>query len=136
MGSTWAEGFWFGWFYVANWGLVFWVQGASREGCHFGNLGMIACVVVLYWLRVCDYFFCYFVSYQQTVFIYSSFVWMRFSNCFVYNCLCALSWDKKMLIVISGFACIYKCIYFKILFSIYYYSFVSNRGKYVLRCFP
>ena len=95
MGSTWAGGFWFGWFYVANWGLVFWVQGASREGCHFGTLGMIACVVVLYWLRVCDYSFCYFVSYHQTIFIYSYFVGMRFSNCFVYNCLCALSWDKK-----------------------------------------
>ena len=32
MGSTWVGGFWFGWFYVVNWGLVVWVQGARREG--------------------------------------------------------------------------------------------------------
>ena len=32
MGSTWVRGFWFGWFYVVNWGLVVWVQGARREG--------------------------------------------------------------------------------------------------------
>ena len=35
MGSTWVRGFWFGWFYVVNWGLVVWVQGGRREG--FGD---------------------------------------------------------------------------------------------------
>ena len=35
MGSTWVRGFSFGWFYVANWGLVVWVQGTRREG--FGD---------------------------------------------------------------------------------------------------
>ena len=32
MASTWVKGFWFGWFYVVNWGLIVWVHGARREG--------------------------------------------------------------------------------------------------------
>ena len=39
MGSTWVGGFWFEWFYVVNWGLVDWVQGAKREG--FGDAGFL-----------------------------------------------------------------------------------------------
>ena len=35
MGSTWVRGFSFVSFYVVNWGLVVWVQGARREG--FGD---------------------------------------------------------------------------------------------------
>ena len=85
------------------------------RACHLGSLGMIAWVVVLHWLRVCDYPCWYSVSYQQTFYIF--FVRMRFSNCFVYNCLCALSGTKKMFIVISGFACAYKCIFLVIIFN-------------------
>ena len=65
MDSTWVEGFWFGWFYVVNWGLVVWVPGGRWEGlvgykiftkaCDLGSLGMITWVVVLQWVRVCDY---------------------------------------------------------------------------------
>ena len=50
MGSTWVEGFWFGWFYAVNWDLVVGVQGARWEGligckifaevCDLGSLGM------------------------------------------------------------------------------------------------
>ena len=53
---------------------------------------MIVWVVVLNWLRVCDYFF-------KTVFV-----------------LC--NWTKKMLIVISGFTCIYKWIFLIIIFNL------------------
>ena len=44
MGSTWVRGFWFGWFYVVNWGLVVWVQGARREG--FGDVRFLLRVVI------------------------------------------------------------------------------------------
>ena len=60
------EGFWFGWFYVVNWGLVVRVPGARWEGldgckifakaCDLGSIGMmIMWVAVLHWVRVCDY---------------------------------------------------------------------------------
>ena len=32
LGSSWVEGFWFGWFYVVNQGFVVRVQGAKWEG--------------------------------------------------------------------------------------------------------
>ena len=54
---------------------------------------MIVWVVVLHWLTVCDYFF-------KTVFV-----------------LCNRT--KKMLIVISGFTCIYKWIFLIIIFNLY-----------------
>ena len=44
MGSTWFEGFWFGWFYVVNWGLVVWVHGARREG--FGDARFLLRLVI------------------------------------------------------------------------------------------
>ena len=66
MGSNWVEGFWFGWFYVVNWNLVVGVQEARWEGLvgfkiftkafDLVNLGMIAWVTVLHWVRVYDYF--------------------------------------------------------------------------------
>ena len=65
LGSTWVEGFWFGWFYVVNWGLVVAVQGARWEGlvgcksfakaCDLGGLRMIEWVTVLHSVRVCDF---------------------------------------------------------------------------------
>ena len=71
---------------------------------------MIAWVVVLHWLRVCDYSFCYSVCYQQTVFVVSLCGCVcpivLFGNVFV---LC--NGAIKMLIVISGLACLYKCIF-------------------------
>ena len=77
---------------------------------------MIVWVVVLHWLRVCDYSFCYSVCYQQTVFIVSLcgcvFPIVLFITVFV---LC--HGTKKLLIVISGFTCIYKCI-FLIMFNL------------------
>ena len=67
-------------------------------------------MVVLHWLRVSDYSFCYSVCYQETGFIVSLcgcvFPIVLFITVFV---LC--HGTKKMLIVISGFACIYKCIF-------------------------
>ena len=109
MGSTWVRGFWFGWFYVVNWGLVVWVQGARRED--FGDS----------------------VCYQQTVFVVSLCGCVcpivLFVNVFV---LC--NGTIKMLIVISGFTCLYKCI-FLIICNLSSFS-MRNRGKYVLRCFP
>ena len=60
-GSTSVEGFWFGWFYVVNWGFVVRVLGARWEGlvgckaCDLGSIGMIMWVVLLHWVRVCDY---------------------------------------------------------------------------------
>ena len=65
MSCTWVEGFWFGWSYSVNWGLVIRVQGARCKGlvgckifakaCDLCSLGMIALVIVLHWVRVCDY---------------------------------------------------------------------------------
>ena len=43
MGSTWVRGFWFGWFYVINWGLVVWVHG-RREG--FGDARFLVRLVM------------------------------------------------------------------------------------------
>ena len=39
MSNTWVEVFWFGWFYVVNWGLVVWGQGARRE--NFGDARLL-----------------------------------------------------------------------------------------------
>ena len=65
----------------------------------------------------CDYSFCYFVCYQPAVFIVSLcervFPIVLFITVFV---LC--HGTKKMLIVISGFACIYKCIFLIIIFNL------------------
>ena len=65
LGSTWVEGFWFGWFYVVNWSFVVGVQGTRWESlvgykifakaCDLGSIGMIMWVVVLHWVRVCVY---------------------------------------------------------------------------------
>ena len=51
---------------MVNWGLVVGVEGARWEGlvgckifakaCDLGSLGMVAWVVFLHWMRVCDYF--------------------------------------------------------------------------------
>ena len=51
LGSTWVEGFWFGWFYVVNWSFVVGVQGTRWESlvgykifakaCDLGSIGMI-----------------------------------------------------------------------------------------------
>ena len=52
LGSPCVQGFWFGWFYVVNWGFVVGVQGARWEGlvgckaCDLGSMGMIMWVVV------------------------------------------------------------------------------------------
>ena len=61
MDCAWGEGFWFGWFYVVNGGLIVWAQGARWEGlggckilakvCALGSLGMLVWVV-LDWVRV------------------------------------------------------------------------------------
>ena len=50
---------------MVNWGLVVGVPGGRWEGlvgykiftkaCDLGTLGMITWVVVLHWVRVCDY---------------------------------------------------------------------------------
>ena len=65
MGSTWAERFWFGWFYVVNGSLVVQVNEPRWEGlggcknlakaCNMGGLGMLAWVIVLDWVRIWDY---------------------------------------------------------------------------------
>ena len=88
---------------------------------------MIAWVVVLHWLRVSDYSFCHSVCYQQTVFIVSLcgcvFPIVLFITVFV---LC--HGTKKMLIVISGFTCIYECIFLIIIFNLSSF-FREKRGK-------
>ena len=94
---------------------------------------MIVWVVVLHWLRVCDYSFCYSVCYQQTVFVVSLCGCVcpivLFVNVFV---LC--NGTIKMLIVISGFTCLCQCL-FLIICNLSSFS-LRNGGKYVLRCFP
>ena len=91
---------------------------------------MIAWVVVLHWLRVCDYSFCYSVCYQQTVFVVSLCGCVcpivLFVNVFV---LC--NGTIKMLIAISGFTCLCQCI-FLIICNLSSF-FERNGGKYVLR---
>ena len=86
------------------------------KACDLGILGMIAWVVVLHCLRVCDYSCWYSVCYRQTVFIVSLcgcvFLIVLFITPFV---LC--HGTKKMLIVISGFACISKCMFLIIIFN-------------------
>ena len=66
---------------------------------------------------------------------------IRFSISFVYNFLCALCHGTKkvliLIIVISGFACIYKCNVFSYYIQIFIIgnaisSSVRNAGKYVL----
>ena len=60
-----------------------------------------------------------------------------FSVCFFYSCFCALChWTKKMLIVISGFAFIYKYIFLVMIsnfhhWQCFFFFFVSHekRGK-------
>ena len=49
MGSTWVEGFWFGWFYVVN------GRKNLAKACNLGGLGMLAWVIVLDWVRIWDY---------------------------------------------------------------------------------
>ena len=44
MSNTWVEMFWFGWFYVVNWGLVVWGQGARRE--YFGDARLLLRLVI------------------------------------------------------------------------------------------
>ena len=44
MGSTWVRGFWFGCFYMVNWGLVVWVHGARKEG--FGDARFLLRLVI------------------------------------------------------------------------------------------
>ena len=44
MGNTWLRGFWFGWFYMVNWGLVVLVQGARRED--FGGARFLLGLVI------------------------------------------------------------------------------------------
>ena len=69
----------------------------------------------------------YSVCYQQTVFKLSLcgciFLLVLFVTVFV---LC--HGTKKMLIVISGFACVYKCIFFIIIFNFSSF-FREKRGK-------
>ena len=88
---------------------------------------MIAWVNVLNWLRVCDYSFCFSVCYQQTVFIVSLcgyiFPIVLFITVFV---LC--HGTKKMFIVVSGFTCIYKCIFLIIVLNLSSF-FREKRGK-------
>ena len=62
MGSTWGKGFYFVRFYVVNWGLVVWVQGAGwaslggwkilAKAC---DLRMLAWVVLLEWVVALDW---------------------------------------------------------------------------------
>ena len=117
---------------MVNWDLVAWVQGTRREGFVYARFKMSLCrddsVSGCFTLvESCDYSFCYFVCYQQAVFIVSSckrvFRIVLFITVFV---LC--HGTKKMLIVISGFACIYKCIFLIIIFNLS--SFLhEKRGK-------
>ena len=92
----------------------FWWCKNFAKACDLGSVGMIAWVVVLHWLRVCDYFFGS-VCYKQTVFIVSlcGFVFpiVLFITVFVFG-----HGTKKMLIVISWFVCIYKCMFLIIIF--------------------
>ena len=107
-------------------GRVFLVMQDFAKACDLHSAGMIAWVVVLHWLRLCDYSFCYSVCYQQTVFIVSLcgcvFPIVLFITVFV------LSWDKKLLIVISGFTCIYKCTFLIIIFNLSSF-FCEKQGK-------
>ena len=48
----------------------------------------------------------------------SFFVWMRFSNSFVYNCLCPLSWNKKN---VDCYQWIWLCL--KMYICNYYFQF-------------
>ena len=78
MDSTWVEEFRFGCCCVVNWGLVVWVQGSRweslggckifAEACDLNSLGTIPWVVVLLWVRVCDYSYGQSVCYQQKLF--------------------------------------------------------------------
>ena len=92
-----------------------------------GSVGMIVWVVVLHWLSVCDYSFCYSISYQQTVFIVPLcgciFPIVLFINVFV---LC--HGTKKMVILISRFTCIYKCTFLIIIFKLSSF-FLDKREK-------
>ena len=85
------------------------------KACDVGSIAMIMWVVVLHWVRVWDYSCSYSVCYQQTVFIVSLcgciFLLVLFTTAFV---LCVMG--HKLLIVVSGFACIYKCIFLVIIF--------------------
>ena len=108
--------------FVVNSGFVVGVQGARWKGLvcckdsHLDSIGMIMWVVLLHWVRVCDYSCWYSVCYQQTVFIVSLcgciFLFVLFITVFV---LCVMG--QKMLIVISGFDCIYKCIFLVIILN-------------------
>ena len=86
----------------------------SLVGCKI--FAKVCDLVVLHWVRVCDYSCSYSICYQQTVFIVSLcgciFLFVLFIIVFV---LCVMG--QKMLIVISGYACIYKCIFLVIIFN-------------------
>ena len=101
--------------------LFFWGEGAAegvewvfmgKEGASMGD-SMGGCFTLVESLWLLLLIFCVLPANC----VYSLFVWMHFSNCFISNCICALSWDKKRLIVISGFACINKCSFLIIIFS-------------------
>ena len=62
MGSTWGKGFYFVRFYVVNWGLVVWVQGAGWASlggwkilAKAYDLRMLAWVVLLEWVVALDW---------------------------------------------------------------------------------
>ena len=92
-----------------------WVQGARWEclggckvlakACNLDSLGILAWVIESLGLSILILFL------LPTNCFHWFFVYMSFSICFVYSCLRALSWDKKMSIVVSGFAFIYKYIF-------------------------
>ena len=149
MGSTQDKAFWFGWFYVVNRCFIVWVQDARCEvydgckilakTCNLVSLGTLAWMGGCFRLGesqgLCMLIFCLLPRKCFHSFVVS----MSFSVCLVYICLCAVSWYKKMLIVISGFSLIYNYIFLVIIFNFYYWQcffFVRNRRKYILRCFP
>ena len=126
LGSTWVEGFWFGWFHVVNWDFVVGVQRGRCDSlfrfkifamaCDLSSIGMIVWVVVLHWVKVCDYSCWHSVYYQEAVFIVflcgCIFLSVLFITGFV---LCVMG--QKMLIVISKFACVCKCLFLVTIFN-------------------
>ena len=83
------------------------------------SVGMLVWVVVLHWLRVCDYFFYYSVCYQQTVLIVSLRGCVFLIALFI-TVVAFCHMRKKKLIVISGFTCIDKMYIFN-----YDFQFIS-----------
>ena len=79
-----------------------------------------------------DYSFCYSVCYQQTAFVVSLCGCVSAIVLFV-NVFVLCNGTIKMLILISGFTCLWQCV-FLIICNLSSFS-VRNRGKYVCAAF-